>query len=100
MYSGITYLQLTQVLCDKEKRHPKTWPPRLPDGQIGLEELSEEKRKKMKLFAHEYIKKLLRHRSSKPHGQADTSMDLSMQLNTSMDDSVDLKMSSPVDDES
>ncbi|KOS16561.1 set domain-containing protein [Malassezia pachydermatis] len=55
---------LTQVLCDKEKRHPKTWPPRLPDGQIGLEELSEEKRKKMKLFAHEYIKKLLRHRST------------------------------------
>lgn len=82
-------LQLTQVLCDKEKRNPKTWPPRLPEGQPGLRELSEDKRKKMKIFAHEYIKKLLRHKS-KAHMSADTSADLSTQPDTSVDASIDL----------
>lgn len=76
------------MLCDKEKRNPKTWPPRLPEGQPGLRELSEDKRKKMKIFAHEYIKKLLRHKS-KAHMNADTSADLSTQPDTSVDASID-----------
>ncbi|WFD19871.1 [histone H3]-lysine(4) N-trimethyltransferase [Malassezia caprae] len=74
---------LTNVLCDKEKRNPKAWPPRLANGEVGLEELSEEKRKKMKVFAHEYIKKLVRHRRSA--GSGDTSRDTSLLLDTSAD---------------
>ena len=53
---------LTRVLCNKEMRNPKAWPPRGADGRIELRELSDEKRKKMKLFAHAYIKKVLQHR--------------------------------------
>ncbi|SHO78305.1 Similar to S.cerevisiae protein SET2 (Histone methyltransferase with a role in transcriptional elongation) [Malassezia sympodialis ATCC 42132] len=74
---------LTNVLCDKEKRNPKAWPPRLANGEVGLEELSDEKRRKMKMFAHEYIKKLVRHRRSA--GSGDTSRDTSLMLDTSVD---------------
>lgn len=74
---------LTNVLCDKEMRNPKAWPPRLSNGEVGLEELSDEKRKKMKMFAHEYIKKLVRHRRSA--GSGDTSRDSSLLLDTSVD---------------
>ncbi|WFC99987.1 [histone H3]-lysine(4) N-trimethyltransferase [Malassezia yamatoensis] len=52
--------QLTHLLCDKERKNPKTWPP-ISDTV----ELSDEKRKKMKLFAHDYIKKLVQHQHAK-----------------------------------
>ncbi|WFD43635.1 [histone H3]-lysine(4) N-trimethyltransferase [Malassezia psittaci] len=52
--------QLTHILCDKERKNPKTWPP-----HSDTVELSDEKRKKMKLFAHDYIKKLVQHQHAK-----------------------------------
>ncbi|WFD27620.1 [histone H3]-lysine(4) N-trimethyltransferase [Malassezia nana] len=75
---------LTKILCDKEMRNPKAWPPRLANGDVGMEELSDEKRKKMKVFAHEYIKKLVRHRRGGA-GSGDTSQDTSLVLDTSVD---------------
>ena len=76
--------ELTQVLCDKEKRNPKAWPPRLADGQVGLVELPEDKRKKMKVFAHDYIKKIVRHTQSKARHQ-DTSIDADTTADASID---------------
>lgn len=46
--------QLTDVICSKERKNPKSWPPR--DGK--LEKLSGDKREKMKAFAKEYVGKL------------------------------------------
>ncbi|KAK0564992.1 histone methyltransferase set2 [Tilletia horrida] len=47
--------ELTKIICEKEKKNPKSWPP--SDGK--LEALEKRKREKMKEFANEYIKKLI-----------------------------------------
>lgn len=52
--------ELTRTLCSKEMRNPKTWPPR-----TGHVELGDEKRRKMKMFAHDYIKKLVQHHAKR-----------------------------------
>lgn len=83
---------MTRILVSKEKRNPKSWPPR-----DELKELSEEKRRKMKIFAHGYIKKLLQRKRQGSEGAdstegtdamdasfADTTMDASL-ADVSMD---------------
>ncbi|WFD07088.1 [histone H3]-lysine(4) N-trimethyltransferase [Malassezia vespertilionis] len=79
--------ELTRVLCDKEKRNPKAWPPRTKDGPVtSLATLSEEKRVKMKLFAHNYIKKLVQRKKDSPSASQDTPGEVSIAL--SLDDSM------------
>lgn len=86
--------ELTTLLCSKEMRHT-SWPPRLADGTLQPVVLSDDKRRKMKVFAHDYIKKLVRHRRTKAAG-ADTSMDASQQLDASMEASQQLDTSMDV----
>lgn len=57
-------------------RNPKTWPPRSVDGAYAVE-LGEEKRTKMKRFAHEYIKKLVLRKQTR-HADGDESLDMSV----------------------
>lgn len=65
--------ELTAIICAKEKKNPKAWPPpRGPSGRHELAEFSDDKRAKIKRFAHEYTKKLLKHRgrhSGAPGGE-------------------------------
>ena len=69
--------ELTAIICAKEKKNPKAWPPpRGPSGQHELTEFSDDKRAKIKRFAHEYTKKLLKHRGRRSgvhegHGDAE-----------------------------
>ncbi|WFD36224.1 [histone H3]-lysine(4) N-trimethyltransferase [Malassezia cuniculi] len=82
--------ELTSIICAKEMKNPRTWPP--PRGKSGhreIQEFSDEKRAKIKRFAHEYTKKLLKHhkkpekdaKEESAHGSpegGDTTVDVSL----------------------
>jgi hypothetical protein len=58
--------ELTTIICEKEKRNPKIWPPRgssldkfLPDG------FAAEKKGKIKAFATDYVQKLVARKGAK-----------------------------------
>ncbi|KAL9931781.1 hypothetical protein V8E36_009331 [Tilletia maclaganii] len=61
--------ELTKLICDKEKRNPKSWPP--VDGK--LEALDKKKREKMKEFANEYVKKLIARKGKDAPGSSSAS---------------------------
>lgn len=50
--------ELTDLVCDKERKNPKFWPPK--DGK--LDKLSSEKRDKIRTFAEGYVRKLVEKR--------------------------------------
>ncbi|PWN35572.1 SET domain-containing protein, partial [Meira miltonrushii] len=61
---------LTTILCEKEKRNPKVWPPAMNDrGEVKAKYLpdgfSSEKKGKIKSFANDYIRKLIAHKARK-----------------------------------
>ncbi|KAK0556007.1 histone methyltransferase set2 [Tilletia horrida] len=47
--------ELTKIICEKEKKNTKSWPP----AEGKLEAFDKKKREKMKEFASDYIKKLI-----------------------------------------
>lgn len=56
---------LTTIICDKEKRNPKVWPPRSndPSAKFMADGFSTEKKGKIKSFVKDYAGKLLAHKS-------------------------------------
>lgn len=81
---------LTTILCEKEKRNPKIWPPAMNDkGELKAKFLpdgfSSEKKGKIKSFANDYIRKLIAHKVRKQStngGPSDTPASTSHSVET------------------
>lgn len=81
---------LTSILCEKEKRNPKVWPPAMNDrGEVKAKYLpdgfSSEKKGKIKSFANDYIRKLIAHKARKQStngGPSDTPASTSHSIET------------------
>lgn len=87
---------LTAVLCEKEKRNPKVWPPALNEkGELQSrflpEGFSSEKKGKIKSFANDYIRKLIAHKARKQStndsGPSDTPASTSHSIETPQENS-------------
>lgn len=58
--------ELTTIICEKEKKNPKMWPPPRDGRSAYLADgLSRDKKDKVKAFASDYVTKLIAHRRSK-----------------------------------
>ncbi|CAO1616122.1 unnamed protein product [Parajaminaea phylloscopi] len=87
--------ELTDLVCEKERRNEKSWPPK--DGQ--LEKLSGEKREKIRTFAESYIRKLIekKRNAAPPVAGSSRDSDAAGTTATPMDSSPRATPAKPVD---